>query len=244
MAKKTRKKDIKNPVIIEGLPGMGNVGKIAVDFIVDSVNATKYCEVTSKRFPSCVFVDDDNNIELPKVALFHKKIKTQDFIFVSGDIQPVNELGCYEFCEQVLKLFPKVKEVVTLGGIGLEELPLEPKLYVAGTSRNVVTKYKLSKAKGNVGPIFGVSGILVGMARERKIPGVILLAQTLAHPQYLAIKGSRGLLKVLNHTWKLGLNMRSLNREVKEIEAEIKDKVERVMMLKEDKGKEHMTYIG
>ena len=239
------KKSIKNPVIIEGLPGMGNVGKIAVDFIIDSLKATKYCEVTSRRFPNCVFVDERNNIELPKVSLYHKKIKGQDFVFVSGDIQPVNEIGCYEFCEQVLKLFPKVKEVVTLGGIGLEELPLEPKLYAAGTSPKVLSKYKLPKAKGNVGPIFGVSGILVGMAKEKKVPGTVLLAQTLAHPHYLGIKGSRGLLKVLNSAWKLGINMRSLNREVKEIEAEIKDKVEKVMMLSEEKkSTDHMTYIG
>ena len=32
---------IKDPVLIEGLPGMGNVGKIAVDFLIDVLNAKK-----------------------------------------------------------------------------------------------------------------------------------------------------------------------------------------------------------
>jgi len=28
---------LKNPILIEGLPGIGNVGKIAIDYIIDNL---------------------------------------------------------------------------------------------------------------------------------------------------------------------------------------------------------------
>ena len=34
---------LNNPVLIEGLPGIGNVGKIAIDFIVEELKAQKLC---------------------------------------------------------------------------------------------------------------------------------------------------------------------------------------------------------
>ena len=38
IAKKMPK--MKNPILIEGLPGIGNVGKIAIDFMIDELKPT------------------------------------------------------------------------------------------------------------------------------------------------------------------------------------------------------------
>ena len=35
--KKISRPKLKNPILIEGLPGMGNVGKIAVDFMIENL---------------------------------------------------------------------------------------------------------------------------------------------------------------------------------------------------------------
>jgi len=32
---------LKDPILIEGLPGIGNVGKVAVDFMIDELGAVK-----------------------------------------------------------------------------------------------------------------------------------------------------------------------------------------------------------
>ena len=42
-----KKPNLKNPVLIEGLPGIGNVGKIVVDFMVDELKAQKVYEIYS-----------------------------------------------------------------------------------------------------------------------------------------------------------------------------------------------------
>ena len=51
----TEKPKLKNPVFIEGLPGVGNVGKLAAEHLVDELNAKKFAEVYSKYFPPQVF---------------------------------------------------------------------------------------------------------------------------------------------------------------------------------------------
>jgi hypothetical protein len=49
---------LKNPILIEGLPGIGNVGKVAVDFIIDELKAKKLYDIFSYTFPHSVFVNE------------------------------------------------------------------------------------------------------------------------------------------------------------------------------------------
>ena len=49
---------LKSPVLIEGLPGIGGVGKLAADFLVEELGAVAVATITSKRFPPVVFVND------------------------------------------------------------------------------------------------------------------------------------------------------------------------------------------
>lgn len=71
---------MKDPVLIEGLPGIGNVGKIAVDFLVENLKAKAIVEIRSHHFPHSVFVNEDNLIDLPVLMLYHKKIRGKDFL--------------------------------------------------------------------------------------------------------------------------------------------------------------------
>ena len=87
--KKLTKVKISNPILIEGLPGMGNVGKIAIDFIIESLKATKILEIYSYSYPS-VFVNEDNLVELPVIEVYHKKINNKSLLFLAGDIQPID----------------------------------------------------------------------------------------------------------------------------------------------------------
>ena len=86
-----KKPKLTNPILVEGLPGIGNIGKVAVDFIIEEVNAKKLYEVTSFSFPHSVFVNEENLIEMPVIEVFYAKRKKQDLILLSGDIQPMDE---------------------------------------------------------------------------------------------------------------------------------------------------------
>src|SRR3989338_9727895 len=122
---------LKKPIFIEGLPGIGNVGKVAIDFLIDELKAKKIYEITSHTFPHSVFVNEDNLVELQRIEVFYKKFndKRNDLILLSGDVQPIDEVSSYDFSEKILDLVEqfKGKEVITLGGIGLAEIPKKPK---------------------------------------------------------------------------------------------------------------------
>ena len=93
---RTEKKSVpklKNPILLVGLPGIGNVGKVAVDFLIDDLKAKKFGEMFSPTLPNTVFVTEDNLVELPVIEIFIKKSKTrQDIVFVAGDGEPTTEV--------------------------------------------------------------------------------------------------------------------------------------------------------
>ncbi|MBU0628991.1 MAG: PAC2 family protein [Nanoarchaeota archaeon] len=222
-----KKPKLHNPVFLEGLPGIGNVGKVAIDFIVDELKAEKLYEITSNTFPHSVFVKEDNLIELPKVEIFYKKLAGNDLLILGGDVQPIDEISSYDFSEKILDIVSEfdVKEIITLGGIGLGEIPKKPKVYCTGNSLDLIKKYKdknvQDKLYGVVGPIVGVSGLLLGLAARRKIKAVALLAETYGHPMYLGVKGVREILKVLNSKLHLGIKVDKLEKEIDYIEKQI-----------------------
>ncbi len=254
--KQIGKANIKNPILIEGLPGMGNVGKIAVDFMIDALKAKKIYEMFSYDLPHCVFINKDNMMELPMINVYHKDIGKRSLLFLAGDIQPVSESSCYEFCNTILDTFHKSgeMEIITIGGIALPKIPKEPRIFCTGNSKNYMNKFQSDLVNtniyGTVGPIIGVSGLLPGLAAKREIPAVALLAETYGHPSYLGVKGARNILKVLNKQLKLKVDIAELNREVESLEEELMnksqniDKITRIFKKKSEIGVKRTDYIG
>lgn len=240
------KVEFKEPILLAGLPGIGNVGKIAVDFIIEELKAKKLYDFFSNTFPNSVFVNDKNLIELPSIAMYYIKTKKKDILILTGDIQPQDEKNCYDFCSIIQKIASdlKTKMIITLGGIGLREEPIEPKLFASGNNKKTVEefikKHGIQKdIYGVVGPIVGVSGVLPGISN---IPSVILLAETFGHPFYVGIKGAQEALKVINKEFELKLDLEKLAKKIKELE----ENVEKSNKLKEisENPEKSTSYIG
>lgn len=230
---------LNKPLLIEGLPGIGNVGKIAVDFLIEEFKAQKLCTFFSYKFPHSVFVNEENLVEMPKLELYYKRFngrskngKKRDLLLLTGDIQPIDEESCFSFCEEILKIAKQFKatEIITTGGIGLQDIPEKPHVYCTGNDEKLLlqyTKKNLNVQKnifGVVGPIIGASGILLGLGKMRNVKGVSLLAETFAHPMYLGIKGAKEILRVLEKKFAFGINLSKMNKEVVEIEKELMKK--------------------
>ena len=241
---------LKNPVLIEGLPGIGNVGKITADFIIEELKAKKLYSLFSYALPHSAFVNDDDLVELPRIEIYYKKMdRGSDILILTGDVQPTDEISTYSFCDTVLEIARKfkVREIVTTGGIGLSEVPEKPKVYVTGNDKKLISWY----ARGSsahmgvhtvVGPIVGVSGILVGVAQLRGALAVTLLAETFGHPLHLGVKGAREILRIFN--LKLGLKLH-LNKLTKEIDQLEQKTIKRTKELNQLHGRiNETTYIG
>lgn len=250
MWKTLKKKRIEKPVLIEGLPGIGNVGKIAADLLIDELKAIKIAEYFSYDMPNSVFVNEDNLVELPKIELWHKKWANQDFLFLSGDAQPNTERASYEFTDSTLQMLAKsgCEEIITLGGIGLSEIPKKPTVYCTGNEKKYVIGFKQHGAKNNiygvVGPIIGVSGLMLGMAKRHKIKAAALLAETYGHPIYIGLNGAKEMLKLLSKKYDFKLDLKELNKEIQEMEKDAVPRADDKPIAKKYLKYKDTSYIG
>ncbi len=248
---------LKNPLLIEGLPGIGNVGKITADFLIEYYKAKKLYSFFSHKFPHSVFVSPLGLIEPPKLDIYYKagQGKHRDLLFLVGDIQPIDEESCYSFCDEVVKICKRLgcTEIITTGGIGLENVQDRPQVYIAGTSEEMITEFTKRNIGvqrdifGIVGPIVGVSGILLGVGGRCGLKGACLLAETYAHPLYLGIKGAKQILISLDKKYKLNIDFKKLNNDIIDMEADLLKKTHEwseAMIPKNHKHHKDTNYIG
>ncbi len=246
---------LKKPILLEGLPGIGNVGKIAVDFIVDELKAQRIYSFYSTKYPHSVFINEKHLVEMPKMEMHHKRVDGNDLLFLTGDIQPIDEQSCHEFCIAVLEMLRKEggQEVITTGGIGMAHVPEQPHVFCTGNNKEIVKKYADgtgadSRIYGVVGPIVGVSGLFVGLATRYDINAVALLAETFGHPMYLGMQGAKELIKLLNKKLELGIDVKKLDKEIKRMEEEMSRKTRELQELAKQamKGQiqQETSYIG
>ncbi len=235
---KGKKPQLRNPILVEGLPGIGNVGKVAIDFMIDELNATKIAEFTSFTLPHSVYVNESNLVELPSIELYYKKFKNKknDLLLLAGDVQPLDEVACYEFSDKVIELAKEFncKEIITLGGIAMKTIPKKPKIFCTGNSKKTIEKYKQGMANvsnnlyGVVGPIMGVSGVLLGLAGRKNLPAISLLAETYGHPLYLGINGAKEILHILSKKLNVRINTNALDLEIKDLEQDLSSKASEI----------------
>lgn len=175
------KPELENPIFVEGLPGFGNVGKIATRRLIKLTHAKRFAELYSPFFPDYIAVNKEGNFRLPRYEFYASSTQKHSFIILSGDVQPsLNDVTAhYELCDEILRFAEKYgcKFVVTIGGMPTSSPKGE--VYVAATSPKLAAKIMKRGAQiyGN-GRIMGATGLLLGLAKNLGYEGICLLAAT------------------------------------------------------------------
>ncbi|MGI0053623.1 MAG: PAC2 family protein, partial [Thermoplasmata archaeon] len=74
----TQKVQPKDPVLVEGLPGVGNVGKLAADYLKETLPAVPFATLYSKFFPPQVYVREDGTIRLVAQEISYYKARAPE----------------------------------------------------------------------------------------------------------------------------------------------------------------------
>jgi hypothetical protein len=224
---------LKNPVVVEGLPGVGNVGKLAAEHLVDELKAVKFMDVYSRHFPPQVLINDDGVLRLVRNELYYHKAKgkeASDLILLTGDYQGLSPEGQYELSWRVLDVLDKYKprRIYTLGGWGIGKMIEAPRVLGAATDAKLVTELKRSGvtfSKGEPGGgIVGASGLLLGLGQIRGYQGACLMGETSGY--FVDPKSAEAVLQVLAKVLRLKLDFSPLHEKARQIEmitAKIKD---------------------
>jgi uncharacterized protein (TIGR00162 family) len=172
---------LENPVFVQGLPGLGNVGKIAAYLLVKFSGAEKFAEMYSPYFPDYVTVDSKGICQLPRYEFYSAAMEKNDFVIMTGDTHPSYDdvLAHYEVCTEILDFIEKMgcSLIVTLGGIATTQD--NAKIMVAATSPNLAKEFAQEDAMvHNKGKIVGATGLMLGLAKKRGLKGLSLLGKT------------------------------------------------------------------
>ncbi len=221
-----------DPVFIEGLPGVGNIGRVSAGYLVEELGAKKFAELYSEWFFPFVMLQEDYKIHLLKNEFYYAKKSEKckrDLIILTGDCQSLSPQGHYDVSTKILEFVKKLgtKEIITIGGLATGELEeKEQKVVGAVTHEELLKKYKDKKLEFNagkkVGYIVGATGLLLGIGAEMDMKGVCLLGQTAGYPIITDPKAAEEVLMVLSDLLDMKVDMDKIGKRVAEMEEFIK----------------------
>ncbi len=216
------KPELKNTVLIEGLPGIGLVGKLAADHMLDKLKAKKFAEIYSPFLPPQVSIKEDGTVQLVNNELYYWKGEKNDIILLLGDFQGITPDSQYKLSEKAIDVAMQygLKRIFTLGGLGTGDIVRNPKVFGAATTIKQVEELKKYGVifRGG-GAIFGAAGLIVGLGMLKDIPSACLMGET--HGQIIDAKSAEAVLKVLTSILGIEMDMTELAGKAKETEEQM-----------------------
>ncbi len=249
------KPKLHSATLIEGLPGIGLVGKICAEYLINELKGKKFLEIYSPHFKEHAYVDWNGVSKLPSNELYLVKghgWKRGDLVVLTGDCQPPvkDTFGHFLLSLNVTKTFKEMggKLIVTLGGLQVSSIIMPPEIYLSATNRKLFSTFNFKDLNVEIsdsGRVFGAAGLLLGFANIFDLNGFSLLGTTPGtFPDYYA---SYHVLKTLIAALNIEINLSRLEPEkerTKKFLSSIRKQwfMERERM--EKKKKEGMDYVG
>lgn len=234
--KMTAEQETENPLFIEGLAGVGHIGRNTVSYVAESMDARKIGEIKSSHFPPYTIVSDEKTVQTIKNEIYElKRDGKQDLVFLEGNAQANNPEGHHEVAEKVMDLVEKVgsTEIVTVGGYGTGDVVEDPDVMGVTTEENLQEEYEEYGItfEHDVDQVVGVSGLLLGLAQERGYEGLCILGET---PGFLLSdpKSTEEVIKKLESIIDADLDYSELDEKVEESQEILK----KIRNLKEKQG--------
>ncbi len=164
--------------LLVGLPGMGRVGYITVNYILRSLNAKLVAEMYSTYFPPHLMVKGKGVSNLFVGRLYDS---SKALIF-TAETQPQNPEGQNEVCDAILSFLNEkgaFGPVIAAAAFVVPEVSEGRKVFVAGNNESIIRRFtELGGTPLDDGVIVGINGAIVGWAKYYGVDAVVLLGET------------------------------------------------------------------
>ncbi|MFD1587181.1 proteasome assembly chaperone family protein [Halorientalis brevis] len=239
--------ELSDPVLVEGLPGVGHVGKLAAEHLLEELDGEPVRKVYSQHFPPQVSIDEGRS-ELAN-AEFHavQTDQGQDLLVLTGDHQAQDNRGHYRMTDQFLDVAEEfgVERVFALGGVPTGELIEEYDVLGAATSTAFVDELEdvgvEFREDEPAGGIVGVSGLLLGLGERRDLDAACLMGETSGY--LVDPKSAQAVLTVLQDLVGFDVDFGSLEERAEEME-EVVRKIQEMEQGTPTPTDEDLRYIG
>lgn len=211
----------KDPILIEGFPGIGLVGNIASQQIIEELNMEYIGSIESRYFPP-IAVLYEGLVNMPVRIYENEEYNT---IMVVSDI-PINPSVSYDVSKALVGWAKSVgvKEVVSIAGIAT--MSDEYKVFGAATTEEMLEKIKDKVEIFQMGTISGISGSVMAECFMQSVPAISLLGATKTQnpdPRAAAV-----VVDVLNSLYNFSIDTDDLIEQAEKIEIEMQKLAEDV----------------
>jgi proteasome assembly chaperone (PAC2) family protein len=221
-----KKPQLKSPCLIAAWSGMGGVALIATQTLQQKLQAEECGEILPYDFfsPAEVLIKD-HVIQSPKFPgnkfYFWDKGDKHDLLIFIGTDQP--QRG-WDFAQRVLDVAEdfRVRRIYTTAAFPLwMHHSREPRVWGTATTAQLVKYLKvygvMPMGEGSIG---GLNGLLLGVARQRRIEGVCLLGEMPIYATRIANpRASQAVLEILTKMLGIVIDLEDLTTMAEQMEA-------------------------
>jgi uncharacterized protein len=208
---------LKNPVLIEGFPGVGMVGTVAAMHLVKDLNMELVGYIDSELFPPICTIHNEE--PLPAARIYQSK-KYNLLVLFSEFVIPMNAVSAVANEIILWGEDKKLSAIFSLGGVGMTT---NEKVKVFGISTTEGLKESLREADITIvkeGVTTGVTGLILSNAYIRKFPAAAILTGN--RDMNVNLIGAADVLDKLSKILNIPINTENLRKEGEEIEEKIK----------------------
>jgi uncharacterized protein (TIGR00162 family) len=214
--------ELDDPVLIEGLPGVGHVGKLAAEHLLEEFDGELVRRVYTTEFPPQVSVDDDGVAALTCAEFHAVETDGADLLVLTGDHQAGSNAGHYTLTTTFLDIAEEfgATRAYALGGVPTGELVEEYTVLGAVSDADLVEDLEDADVEFRpdepAGGIVGVSGLVLGLGERRGFDAACLMGETSGY--LVDPKSARAVLEVLQAVLDFSVDYESLEDRAEEME--------------------------
>ncbi len=226
----------KNVTIVEGFPGFGLIGTIAIEFLMEHLKTEKIGTIKVEEIPAMIAIHQNKVIE--PISLHYNK---QYNLVLVHAINVGKDMGwkLADVIEELAQIL-NAKEIISLEGVGSPN-PDARRIFYYSSGNGKISK----KLEGMANPL--MEGIIVGvtgalLAKDMKTPFLALFAE--ARSNLPDSKAAAEIIKALDAYAGLKVDPKPLLKQAAIFEDKLKGIIEKGQKAEEIQHKKKLSYVG
>ena len=225
----------KNVTLIEGFPGLGLVGTIATEYLIDHLKADKIGSVWFSEMNPMVAIHSRKIVD--PIGIFYAKKYNIVIVHSVTNITGVEWKLAAAINDIASKL--QCKEIISIEGVGAMGKQNEVMAYYY-SSKNQKKFDKIGVPPMEEGIVVGVTAALLAKGSKVPLSGIFVESQSNLPDSRAAAKSIEILDKYLN----IKVDPKPLMAKAAEFESKLKDLAKKSQATSKDKEKRQTNYLG
>ncbi|MBS3143501.1 proteasome assembly chaperone family protein [Candidatus Woesearchaeota archaeon] len=222
----------KNPIIIEGFPGIGFIGSITTEFLVEHLKAEKIGKIEFTEQTPVVAIHNSEVVE-PFGIFYSKKYN----LVILHAINPVNniEWKITDAIEDIAKQL-QAKEVISIEGVASMNKDSST-FYYSKRFNKKFDKINIKPLKEGI-----IMGVTASIMLREKLPSSCIFVET--HSQLPDSRGAAKIIEALDKYLGLNVDIKPLLQKAEKFEQKLKGLMQQNKMAVEQKDQKQLDYLG